>query len=291
MKIFFVLLIFPFLFSCKHHAKRFANQDEREHWQISNKRSEINTYNELGLLDTTFEHIVQYINNEPAFEMDDLITRDYDSMKNLISEKTYNLKKAGKLELYDTKSLTYDSKGNCVLSIAKTEDLVSRLYKKKYDDSNRVQNQISILKRPDQTPEDWTVDSFKMHKDDKKIPYYDTFRTVNIYDKTGESNIVIVQTNSKPKDTITMVNFYLENKKLKTLRINSRGDTVNTTTYLYTKNQRTEIKSSADFKTTIIYENDKIIESISLHKKNNYKLRSVYKYDSKGNEIQEITYE
>ena len=152
MKIFFVLLIFPFLFSCKHHAKRFANEDEREHWQISNKRSEINTYNELGLLDTTFEHIVQYINNEPAFEMDDLITRDYDSMKNLISEKTYNLKKAGKLGLYDTKSLTYDSKGNCVLSIAKTEDLVSRLYKKNTTIVIEFKIKYPFLKDPTKLP-------------------------------------------------------------------------------------------------------------------------------------------
>lgn len=223
--------------------------------------------------------------------MNFLITREYDNRNNLISEKTFQVFKKKK-ELSGEILYKYDAKNNLILVTEKFENVVSKIIRNTYNDKNQKTEEITIQKKFEERPEGWNLDSAVAHHGDKIIPHYDTTIISYQYDKNGKLlNKIYRNSNREIVETITTL--YSDNKKILTYGINSIGDTVSITNYKQKGNFTTEInhdRSNSLYTNTDLYDGDKLIERVSINKRTNLNRKETYKYDNKGNEIENISY-
>ena len=86
---------------------------------------------------------------------------------------------------------------------------------------------------------------------------------------------------------------FSDKQKTQTFGVNSNGDTVSITNYTKHGNFVTEInhdKNNLLYTETNLYDGTKLVESISIDKRMNFNRKETYKYDNKGNEIENISY-
>lgn len=293
MKFNVILLATIFFISCNGTSQQTEQQkDIEQNWQVSQVLTQKHSYNKLGLLDTTLQIRDVYVNGESGVVMNFLITRKYDNVNNLISKKTFQVFKK-KNELSEEVFYNYDAKNNLVLLTEKFENVVSKIIRNTYNDKNQKIEEMNIQKRLDETPEGWNLDSAIAHHGDKKTPHYDTSIISYQYDIKGNIiNKIYKNSNRDIVETITTI--YSGNKKKVSYGINQMGDTVSITNYKQNGNLIAEInqdKNNLLYTETNLYDGTKLIEAISIDKRMNFNRKETYKYDNKGNEIENISYQ
>lgn len=292
MKFNVILLATIFFISCNRTSQQSEPQKANEqNWQVAQVLTQVHSYNKLGLLDTT--HRVQdvYVNGVSGVVMNFLITREYDNRNNLIIKKTLQVFKKNN-ELSEEVLYKYDAKNNLALVTEKFENVVSKIIRNTYNDKNQKIEEMKIQKGVEEHPEGWNLDSAVAHHGDKTIPHYDTSIISYQYDKNGKLlNKIYRNSNHEIVETITTL--YSGNQKTLTYGINEKGDTVSITNYKQKGNLMTEInhdKNNLLYTDTNLYDGDKLIEAVSIDKRTNFNRKETYKYDNRGNEIENISY-
>jgi hypothetical protein len=292
MKFNVILLATIFFISCNGTSQQSEPQKSNEqNWQVAQVLTQVHSYNKLGLLDTT--HRVQdvYVNGVSGVVMNFLITREYDNRNNLISKKTFQVFKK-KNELSEEVLYKYDAKNNLVVVTEKSENVVSKIIRNTYNDKNQKMEEMKIQKGFEEHPEGWNLDSAVAHHGDKIIPHYDTSIISYQYDTKGNPiNKIYKNSNRDIVETVTTL--YSDSQKTLTYGINEKGDTVSVTNYKQNGNLITEInhdKKNLLYTNTNLYDGDKLIETVSIDKRMNFNRKETYKYDNKGNEIENISY-
>ena len=293
MKFNIILLTTIFFFSCNGTSQHKEEQKGNEqNWQIAQVLKHEHSYNKFGLLDTTLRIQDMYVNGASGVVINFLITRKYDNVNNLISKKTFQLFK-NKNELSEEVLYNYDAKNNLVLLTEKFQNVVSKIIRNTYNDKNQKIEEMNIQKTVEETPEGWNLDSAIAHHNDKKTPHYDTSIISYQYDIKGNTiNKIYKNSNREIVETITTI--YSGNKKKVSYGINQMGDTVSITNYKQSGNLITEInqdKNNLLYTETNLYDGTKLIETISIDKRMNFNRKETYKYDNKGNEIENISYQ
>lgn len=285
-----ILLATIFFISCNGTSQQSEPQKANEqNWQVAQVLTQKHSYNKLDLLDTTYR--IQDVYVESGVVMNFLITREYDNRNNLISEKTFQVIKK-KNELSEEVLYKYDTNNNLVLMTEKFENIVSKIIKNTYNDKNQKIEEMKIQKRFEETPEGWNLDSALAHHNDKKIISYDTSIISYQFDAEG-NEINKVYRNPSREITETLTTLFSDKQKTQTFGVNSNGDTVSITNYTKHGNFVTEInhdKNNLLYTETNLYDGTKLVESISIDKRMNFNRKETYKYDNKGNEIENISY-
>ena len=287
MKFNLILLVSILFISCTETPQQSELQEGNEQtWQVKQVLKQVHSYNKLGLLDITQRVQDVYVNGVSGVVMNFLITREYDNRNNLIRKKTFQILKK-KNELSEEVLYKYDDKNNLVLETEKFETIITKIVKNTYNDKNQKIEEMEILKKAEEHPEGWNLDSAIAHYGDKKNPSYDTSIISYQYDTKGN------MTNMMYKNSTSYITLYSDNKKILTYGITEKGDTISITNYKQEGNLTREIsydKNKLFYHNTTLYDGDKIIEFISIDKKMNFNRRETYKYDNKGNEIENISY-
>lgn len=289
MKIYTTFFLSIVFLSCSENIQHNSElQTVEEDWQINSAVTERNTYNKLGLLDTTFEVEKHYIDGQVATIWNFLIIRKYDNNNNLIVEKTSSEDEQNS----DVKTFKYDVKNNLTLETDKSFGETTEIIKRRYNDSSEKIEEITISLVPEIPSESSTLESAVAHKDDKKRPsVYDTSSIAFEYDHKGNL-IKQVYKNSKEEIVETVWTLYSDTTKVKGFGIYSNGDTSSIINFIYQGNLITEIRRSKNpipFTDTTLYDTKKKVMHTYIDN-SNYKMKETYKYDTKGNEIEKITY-
>ena len=284
---FFLSIVFLSCNESVHHNTEPRTVEEN--WQINSKVTQRNTYNKLGLLDTTFKVEKHYINGQLGTVLNFLITRKYDNNNNLIVEKTSFEDENNS----DVKTFKYDAKNNLTVETDKSFGETTEVIKRRYNDSSEKIEETTISLVPEIPSASSTLESAVAHKDDKKRPsVYDTSSIVFQYDHKGNL-IKQLYRNSKEEIVETVWTLYSDTTKVKGFGIYSNGDTSSIINFIYQGNLITEIRSSSKpipFTDTTLHEGNKIVMHTYIDNSNN-KMKETYKYDTKGNEIEKITYQ
>jgi len=106
-------------------------------WEQKIVTTEIHTYNQLGILDSTYKTETYFISGVQSSTTNFLVARTYNERNNLLRERTFQLFKTG-TQLSEEKVFKYDLKNNLIETIEKFQML---LVKKTYF------NTIQIIKR------------------------------------------------------------------------------------------------------------------------------------------------
>lgn len=289
MKIYTALFLSIVFLSCSENIQHNAEpRTVEEDWQIKSTVTQRNNYNKLGLLDTTFKVEKHYIDGQVGTIWNFLVTRKYDDKNNLIVEKTSSEDENNS----DVKTFKYDVKNNLTLQTDKSFGETTEIIERRYNDSTEKIEEITISLRPEIHPESWNLDSAITHKDDKKRPLvYDTSSIAFEYDHKGNL-IKQFYKNSKQEIVETVWTLYSDTSKVNGFGIYSNGDTSSIINFKYQGNLITEIRSSKNpipFIDTTLYDTKKIVMH-TYFDNSNYKMKETYKYDTKGNEIEKITY-
>ena len=91
----------------------------------------------------------------------------------------------------------------------------------------------------------------------------------------------------------TLTTLFSGSDKTLTFGINTKADTISITHFKKNGNFITEInqdKINILYTHTNLYDGDKLIEAVSIDKRMNFNRKETYKYDNKGNEIENISY-
>ena len=287
MKFNIILLTTIFFISCNGTSQHLEPQKTSvQKWQVAQVLTQVHSYSKSGLLDTT--HRVQdvYVDQVSGVVMNFLITREYDNRNNLTSKKIFQVFKMSN-ELSEEILYKYDAKNNLALITEKFENVVSKIIKNTYSDQNQKIEEIKIQKRFEEHAEGGNLDSAIAHQGDRKNPSYDTSIILYRYDVKGNLTDKIY------KNSTHYVTLYSHNKKTLIYGINQKRDTISVTNYKRNGNLITEIihdKKNILYTDTNLYHGDKLIESVSIDIRMNFKRRETYKYDNKGNEIENISY-
>lgn len=292
MKFNVILFATIFFISCNGTSQQSEPQKAKEqNWQVAQVLTQVHSYNKSGLLETTRRIQDVYVNGVSGVVMNFLITIEYDNRNNLISKRTFQVFKK-KNEISEEILYKYDAINNLILIIEKFENVVSKIIKNTYNDKNKKIEEMTIQKGFEETPEGWNLDSAVAHHGDKKIPHYDTSIISYQYDTKGNS-INKIYKNSSYEIVETFTTLYSNNQKTLTYGINEKGDTISITNYKQNGNFITEInhdKINLLYTNTNLYDSDKLVESVSIDKRTNFNRKETYKYDNKGNEIENISY-
>lgn len=290
MKIYTAFFLSILFLSCNESIQHNAEpRTVEEDWEINSKVTERNTYNKVGLLDTTFKVEKHYINGQVGTIWNYLITRKYDNNNNLIVEKTSFEDENNS----DVKTFKYDGRNNPTLETDKSFGETTEIIKTRYNDSSQKIEETTISRVPEIPSESSTLESAVANKDVKKrAPVYDTSSIAFEYDHKGNL-IKQFYKNSKQEIVETVWTIYSNTRKVKGFGIYSNGDTSSIINFKYQGNLVTEIRSSKNpilFNDTSLYDTKKIVMHTYIDNSNN-KMKKTYKYDAQGNEIEKITYE
>lgn len=260
--IFFNLLIS--LYSCSGWSQRRLAHLEKDNWVLSNREISYNEYNADGTLGTTAYTTYYYINGQFHDSAKSITIRKYDDRGNLVDEKDFYISTEDERKLNSERIYSFNEKNKKTMEIDRME-YVEMKYFYKYDQYGFNTGLTSIFR-------DTTISSITNNREGKPI------------------KIVITKQNG---DTVnTMYNSYLNGQQIATFGINSSGDTIEKTSYVneggYLKRISENMNSGEN--DTFWKKSDKVYEHISHDPARNSKSRSVYKYDSKGNQIEAVFY-
>jgi hypothetical protein len=287
-KLFLPLIFLACQSTSSHEMQPKVNS---ENWQIITITTQNHVYNKLGLLDTTFQALNYYLNGHYGTTYNSVILRKYDNNYNLINEKNFQILKTK--NIFSQESLfVYDANKNLILTTDKSNNVIDEIVKTFYNSNKQKQEEVIVRIKYDSIPKNWNADSIIAYHDNKRNLHYDTSIISYQYDQNGKLSKQIYKSPSQEVEE-TLTTLYSDTSKTFTYGINSRNDTVSLTKYEKQGNLIAETTRriydplSTD---TILYDGNKKVEEIRIDKKNNHKSKMTYKYDSKGNEIENITY-
>jgi hypothetical protein len=291
MKIYTTLFLAIVFLSCNGNIKqKIQTKPIEENWQIQREVSQKHTYNKSGLLDTTFRVEKHYVDGQVGVIWNFLVIRKYDTKNNLIVENTFALTD-DEIKLSNVKTFKYDAKNNLTLQTNESFGETTETIRRRYNDKNQKIEEITITLMPEIRPESWTLDSAIAHRNDKKNPDYDTLSMAFEYDKKG--NLVKeFYKNSNQEIVETVWTLYSDTVKINRFAIHSNGDTSSITNFKKQGNLIAEIRQSnkpIPYTDTTLYDGEKIVTHIYIDN-SSFKIKETYKYDSKGNEIENISY-
>jgi len=276
-------VIRPFLFAALFYSCNGATQPKEEvkaideNLLIKNKTTLSNTYTKSGLLDISYKTDSMFFKGKFATAFNFIIKRNYDSKNNLVSEKTFDDPQTN--ELSEEKIFSYDVKNNLISEIEKLDGNIRSIIKKYYNEHNQETKRIEIQNN---NPEIY----FK----NQSNPLYDTLIIVNSYDPQGN---LIKQTTSSSSNAIgnTIFTIYSNGQKTFAYELDENSDT--TTKFEYKKagglvEETVTFKSEPNSYLITWYEGNKKIKSIFYDGK---KIIETFKYDEKGNEVENISYQ
>ena len=290
MKLNLILLATIFFTSCTEAPQQTTQQiDSDQNWQVALVQKQQHFYNKKGLLDTTHQTQDVYANGVLGVSINFLITREYDNRNNLICEKTFRTIE-NKNEVIEESIYEYDIKNNPILKVKKIENVAWEITKKTYDDKNQKIEEMEIRKKFEEKPADWNLDSTLAHRNDKI--HYDTSIISYQFDTEG-NEITKIYRNSHREVTETITTLFSGKQKTQSFGVNSKTDTVSITNFTKNGNLISEIahdKINLYYNNTKLYDGNRLIQLVSIDKMMNLKRKETYKYDSRGNEIENISY-
>jgi hypothetical protein len=265
MKIIRLFLFAALLYSCNGTSQQKEELKEiDENLQIKNKTTLTNTYTKSGVLDTSYGTNSIYLKGKFAVATNFIITRNYDSKNNLLTEK--------RVEVSETNGLL---ETGITISITK-------MY---YNEHNQETKRIEMHNTQSDNPE---LD-FK----NQSNPLYDTIIKVNFYDLQGNL-IKQITSNSNNEVQFSLFMFYSNGQKSFSCELDENSDTLTTFKYKKVGNLLEETvvpKSDPNSNFITWYEGNKKIKSIFYDNNVNKKFIETFKYDEKGNEVENILYE
>ena len=289
---FYGFVIIPIItVSCSGGTQHESQSPQVEKpWEQKIVTKEIHTYNKLGILDSTYKAETYFINGVQSSTTNFLVGRTYNERNNLLTERTFQLFKTG-AELSEEKVFKYDLKNNLVETIEKFQNVISEKDIFQYNSNNQKTQETKIQKRVQIISRGWTMDSIRAHQNDKIKLLYDTLLTLYTYDTVGRLTKKVL-TNSKGEHTETVMTSFSGAKKILTVGLNSKGDTISVTHYKIKGNLTEEVTESKQnlYTKTVIYNGDKEVETILISGQFHSRSRTTYKYDVKGNVIERISY-
>ncbi len=292
MKVNIILLIAIIFTSCNGTSQQKAqSKTVDEDWNVAKVIIQEHSYNKQGLLDTTHRIENYYVNGQIGEVINFLVIRSYDTKSNLVSEKTFQVFKK-KNELSEEKLFKYDEKNNLILETDKFENVVSTIIKTDYNSNNQKIQETTIQKSLEDIPKNWNLDSAVAHHNDKQAPHYDTSIIGFEYDIKGKLTKQFYK-NSNKEIVETLTTLFSNRQKTLTFGISSNGDTTSICNYEKQGNLIAEIRHdkinpfSID---TSLYDGSKVIQTVFIDRKINFRRKETYKYDDKGNEIENISY-
>ncbi|MEO7048805.1 MAG: hypothetical protein ABI091_26120 [Ferruginibacter sp.] len=293
MKFNLILIIIILFTACNQPSQQKTGQQKptEQTWQISDAITKTHSYNKSGLLDSTVEVENIYLKGIKADAIKILIAREYDKKNNLLSEREYQVFKKHN-ELSNEILYKYDDRNNPVIITEKNKNIISKIVKNTYNSKDQKTEEIDIQKKLPYRPSNWTLDSAVAHDNDKIIPRYDTSIISYEYDANG-NQITKIYKNANRVIREKIIILFSGNKKTASYGISPKGDTISITQYKRNGNLVTEInqdKNDLLYNETNLYDGDKLIEAVFIDKGTNFNTKETYKYDSKGNEIEKISY-
>jgi hypothetical protein len=265
MKVIGLLLSTALFYSCNGTSQQKGHEKKiDENLEIKNKTTLTNTYTKSGVLDTSYGTNSIYLKGKFVIATNFIITRNYDSKNNLLTEKRVDVSETnGLLETGITISIT-------------------KMY---YNEHNQETKRIEMHNTQADNPE---LD-FK----NQSNPQYDTIIKVNFYD--SQSNLIKqITSNSNNEVQFSLLMFYSNDQKSFSCELDENSDTL--TTFKYKKvgdliEETVVPKSDPNSYVTTWYEGKKKIKSIFYDSNVNKKFIETFKYDEKGNEVENILYE
>ena len=281
MKVIGLFLYAALIYSCNGTSQQKAavKAIDRD-LQIGNKITLTNTYTKSGLLDISYKTDSIFLK---GFVMANnyFITREYDSNNNLLREKTFGSEIN---ELTEETIFSYDSKNNLISEIHKSFEITISITKIYYNEQNQETKRIVMHNTQSDHPE------LDVKKQSNSL--FDTIIKVNFYDQQGN---LIKQTASNSNNVVqfNLFTFYANGQKTITYEVDENRDT--TTMFRYKKvgnliEEKVVSKSDPNSYVTTWYDGKKKVKRIFYDSNTNRKLMETYKYDKKGNEVENISY-
>ncbi len=291
MRLLNFLFLITLLVSCNNKNKKQTLQSTTEEkWEVTITENETNTYSKSGLLDTTYQTETIYFHNQIASVFKSFILRIYDTVNNLKDEKTIQVLEHNKLS--KERIMKYDIKRNLKEEIIYSDSVCDAVTKRIYNNLNQEIRRMEIYRIPKANPRGWNADSIVAHYYDKKPKReYDTTLITSLYYKNGGlMEELYSRLDGITNETLMII--YSNHKKILTYGINSKGDTVSCTKCVKDGNLTKETKedkiNSFVYKETW-YDGDKKVKEIEYSRNKNCKRMETFKYDIKGNEIENIS--
>ncbi len=285
MKPLFILLIAISLISCndKSSSKQTdasEESSEEKGWLMSMRTLYTNTYNNNGLLDSTFETSYIYGAGILIDSSKTIKTREYNNSNHLVHERTFETGNNKKPKLSDERVIEYDSHNNITSDITYVRGEITFFSKSFYNNENQRTKEVSIM---------GTYEGLENMKAQKRT--YDTTFLIFQYDGNGNVAKTISTNKENTKSTSTYI-LYEGMKRTFSFALNNNGDTINKASYT-TKGDYT-ITSRRNFEASLISvdwrKNDKLYKSASYSGKPGTYHKTIYKYNDKGDEIESISY-
>jgi len=284
MKIIRLFLLAALFYSCNATTQPKENvKSIDENLQIKNKTTLTNTYTKSEVLATSYKTDSFYLKGKFALAINSTIKRDYDSKNNLLTEKTFNTSQP--IELLEEKIFSYDAKNNLISEIDRFDWGTRSIIKKYYNEHNQETKRIEIQNIQEYNP-DGSVN-------DQSSPQYDTTIKINFYDPQGN---LIKQTTSNSNNVVqfTLFTSYSNGQKTFSCELDENSDTLTTFKYKKVGNlieETTVPKSDSNSYLTTLYDGNKKIKTVFYDSNVNKKFIETFKYDQKGNEVENISYE
>ena len=283
MKVIWLFLYASLLYSCNGTSQQKGEEKENdENLQIANKTNLINTYTKSGLLDISYKIDSIYLKGKFVMANNYFITREYDSNNNLLREKTFVSEIN---ELTEETIFSYDSKNNLISEIHKSFETTISITKMYYNEHNQETKRIEMHNTRSGVPE---LDIKKQSN-----PLFDTIIKVNFYDQQGN---LIKQIASNPNNVVqfSLFTIYVNGQKTSGYEVDENSDTITIFKYKKSGNliEETAVpKSDPNSYFNSWYDGKKIVKNIFYDSNTNKKFMEIYKYDEKGNQVENITYE
>jgi len=251
-----------------------------EAWVMSNRTISFNKYKANGLLDTSISISYMYIKGRLFDSSTTFMVRKYDHHNNLVDEQEYDVRET--IKKSNTRTVySFDENNRKLTEIRQVGNFATDTLRYEYDvsGSNTVLTIIHKMtdirsdgRVPVKPPIDTTISRFTYNKDGAVI------------------KAVVTRPNG---DTVDIsCNLYSNGQKQSSYTIGKNGDAIAKSSYFKEYNYLKEVGENTTFGSmdTSWEINGKIYESISHHTKLKFKSRTTYKYDSKGNEVESISY-
>ena len=284
MKAIELFLYTALFYSCKGTSQqKEQGKATDENLQIKIKTTLTHTYTKSGLLDSSYKTLSYYLKGKFALALNSIIKRDYDSKNNLLTEKTFDVPQTNVLS--EEKIFSYDTKNNLISEIDRFDWGTRSIIKKYYNEHNQETKRIEIQNIQEYNP-DGSVN-------DQSSPQYDTTIKINFYDPQGN---LIKQTTSNSNNVVqfTLFTSYSNGQKTFSCELDENSDTLTTFKYKKVGNlieETTVPKSDSNSYLTTLYDGNKKIKTVFYDSNVNKKFIETFKYDQKGNEVENISYE
>lgn len=243
-----------------------------EVWEITAKTVTKHTYTNTGLLDTSFITKYTYVKGEELNKEMSMTLREYDTHNNLISYQTYLLLPDNKTEMVQGYFSAYDKFNNLISYSIRSKGVDNgEKYLKEYNEQKQLIKSTAITKNFD------TGSSF------------DTAITTFTYNADGNCTKETTTNTRNELQEIKAIT-YAGKEKVMSYTTNDKNETGAIFHYVRREKLLLQILNDKQSETidTAWYDGEKEIKYVSRSQSMRFKFEM--KYDSKGNEIESVSY-